>query len=150
MKRFVILTLAVLMMASIVLAETNDDVAMVKQTIKLAYVEGIHMNRDIPAIRKGFAPEFTMFALKDGKVTKTSIDTWIGWIEEGLKKDPDRVMPETTYKFTMVEVAGNAAAARIEIYKDGVHVYSDFMSLYRFEDGWKIVAKTYYRHPDES
>ena len=149
MKRFVILTLAVLMMASIVLAETNDDVAMVKQTIKLAYVEGIHMNRDIPAIRKGFAPEFTMFALKDGKVTKTSIDTWIGWIEEGLKKDPDRVMPETTYKFTMVEVAGNAAAARIEIYKDGVHVYSDFMSLYRFEDGWKIVAKTYYRHPDE-
>ena len=149
MKRFVILTLAVLMMASIALAETNDDVAMVKQTIKLAYVEGIHMNRDIPAIRKGFAPEFTMFALKDGKVTKTSIDTWIGWIEEGLKKDPDRVMPETTYKFTMVEVAGNAAAARIEIYKDGVHVYSDFMSLYRFEDGWKIVAKTYYRHPDE-
>ena len=46
MKRFVILTLAVLMMASIALAETNDDVAMVKQTIKLAYVEGIHINRD--------------------------------------------------------------------------------------------------------
>ena len=149
MKKLIMLTLAVLIVASAAMAETNDDVAMVKQTIKSAYVEGIHMNRDIPAIRKGFAPEFTMFALKDNKVSETSIDTWIGWIEEGIKKDPDRATPNITHKFTMVEVAGNAAAARIEIYKDGVHLFSDFMSLYQFEDGWKIVAKTYYRYPKE-
>jgi hypothetical protein len=149
MKRIWMLTVAVLMIASIALAGTNDDVAMVKQTITKAYVEGIHMNRDIAAIRKGFHPDFTMFAVKDGKVTKTSIDTWIGWIEESLEKDPDKVMPKTEAKFPMIEVSGSAATARIEIYKDGKHIFTDFMSLYRFEDGWKIVAKTYYRHPKE-
>jgi hypothetical protein len=139
--------LAIAVLATVAPADTNDDVAMGKQTIKSAYVEGIHMNRDIPAIRKGFHPEFIMFGIKDGEVTKTSIDEWIGWIEESLEKDPDRKMPKTEHKFTSVEVAGEAASARIEIYKDGTHVFTDFMSLYRFDDGWKIVAKTYYRHP---
>lgn len=149
MKRFLILTVALVMLASIAPAETNDDAAMVRQTIRKAYVEGIHMNRDIAAIRAGFHPKFVMFVIKDGQVTPTSIDEWIGWIEEDLEKNPDRVMPKTEAKFPAVEVSGDAATARIEIYKDGKHVFTDFMSLYRFDDGWKIVAKTYYRHPEE-
>ncbi len=149
MKRFLFLTVAVLMVASIALAETNDDVAMVKQTIKLAYVEGIHINRDIAAIKKGFHEDFAMVMLRDGKISKMTIQEWIGYIEKDIKKNPNKVMPETKHKFTMVEVAGNAAAARIEIYKEGKHVYTDFMSLYKFDDGWKIVNKIYYRHPDE-
>ena len=46
----------------------------------------------------------------------------------------------------MVDVTGDAAVARVELYKDGKHIYSDYMSLYRFDDGWKIVGKIYHRH----
>ena len=128
-------------------AEETDDVAAVKQVIESAYINGIHINRDVAAIRAGFHEEFTMVMYNDGKISKMSLGEWVARIEEGKKKNPDPPKVETTYEIPVVEVAGNAAVARIELYKDGKHVFTDFMSLYKFPDGWKIVNKIYYRHP---
>jgi hypothetical protein len=125
----------------------SDDVAAVKSVIEEAYVKGIHIDQNVEAIRKGFHPAFTMYAYKDGQVTTTSIDQWITSIEEGKKKNPNRPKVDTKVDFVSVQVSGNAATARLEMYKDGKHVFTDFMSLYKFDDGWKIVAKIYYRHP---
>ena len=33
------------------------------------------------------------------------------------------------------------------VFRDGKHVFSDYLSLYKFEDGWKIIGKIFYRHP---
>jgi hypothetical protein len=142
-----IVGLLVILPPSLMQAEKTDDVAAVKEVITSSYVEGIHINQDVDAIRKGFHKEFTMVMLSDGEISKMSIDEWVVRIEEGKKKNPDRPKVETTHEFAMVEVEGNAAVARIEMYKDGKHVYTDFMSLYKFDDGWKIVNKIYYRHP---
>jgi hypothetical protein len=125
----------------------SDDVSAIKTVIEEAYVKGIHIDQNVEAIRKGFHPAFTMYAYKDGQVTTTSIEQWISSIEEGKKKNPNRPKVETKVDFASVEVSGNAAVARLEMYKDGKHVFTDFMSLYKFDDGWKIVAKIYYRHP---
>ncbi len=125
----------------------SDDVAAVKRVIEEAYVKGIHIDQNVEAIRKGFHPSFTMYAYKDGQVTTTSIEQWIASIEEGKKKNPNRPKVDTKVDFVSVEVSGNAAVARLEMHKDGKHVFTDFISLYKFEDGWKIVAKIYYRHP---
>ena len=149
MKRFVTIALALMIVSSIALAETNDDVAMIKQVITTAYVEGIHINRDTDAVKTGFSEDFAMIMKRDGKISRMTIQEWITRIDADVEKNPDRVMPETKAKFTAVEVAGDAAVARIELYKDGKLVYTDFMSLYRFDGGWKIIAKIYYRHPDE-
>jgi len=46
----------------------------------------------------------------------------------------------------MVDVTGNAAVAKIEIYKDGKHIYSDYMALYKIDNNWKIVNKIYFSH----
>ncbi len=142
-----IVGLLVVLPPSSMQAEKTDDVAAVKKMITSSYVEGIHINQDVDAIRKGFHKEFTMVMLRDGEISKMSIDEWVTRIEEGKKKNPDRPKVETKHEFAMVEVEGNAAVARIEMYKDGKHVYTDFMSLYKFDDGWKIVNKIYYRHP---
>ena len=128
-------------------ARADDDAAAVKRVIEDAYIKGIHIDQNVEAIRKGFHPAFTMYAYKDGQISTTSIEQWISSIEEGKKKNPNRPKVETKHEFVSVEVSGNAAVARLEMYKDGKHVFTDFMSLYKFDDGWKIVAKIYYRHP---
>ncbi len=46
----------------------------------------------------------------------------------------------------MVNVTNNAAVAKIKIFRDGKHIYSDYMALYKFDDGWKIVNKIYAAH----
>lgn len=154
MKRFAVL-LGILVVAVMLVtlvpalpqAGEGDDVAAVKKVIEEAYVKGIHINQDPDAIRRGFHSEFTMIILKDGEISKMSRDEWIGRIEEGKKNNPDRPKVETKHEFAVVEVEGNAAVARIEMYKDGKHVFTDFMALYKFDDGWKILNKIYYRHP---
>ena len=74
------------------------------------------------------------------------IDQWAQSIERNKQTKPEGPDYEITSEIPLVDVTGNAAVARVELYKDGKHIYSDYMSLYRFDDGWKIVGKIYHRH----
>lgn len=139
-----ILFLALLSSASMAGVVEEEDA--VKKAIEECYIRGIHIDRDIPSIKKGFHPEFNMLIYKDDEIRKLPIDDWIKSIEESKKKNPGKPKHETTWKFPMVDVTGNAAVAKVEIYRDGKHIYTDYMSLYKFEDGWKIVSKIYFSH----
>ncbi len=148
MKRYILLAVVMAIAVSAPVFGSGDaDVEAVKGVIVESYIEGIHRNQDPEAILKGFHPEFAMVMVKDGEVSKMTIQEWVARIEEGKKKPNDRPKVETTYEFATVEVSGTAAVARIELFKDGKLTYTDFMSLYKFDDGWKIVNKIYYRHP---
>jgi hypothetical protein len=129
-------------------ARAGNDEEAVRKTIVDAYVRGIHMDRDIPAVRKGFHPSFRMFIRKGEEVSTLTIGEWIDSIEKSRKEDPDGPSWKVTYEIPMVSVSGDAAVAKVIIYRDGKLIYSDYMSLYRFEVGWKIVGKIYYRHED--
>ncbi|MEM7355177.1 MAG: nuclear transport factor 2 family protein [Acidobacteriota bacterium] len=37
---------------------------------------------------------------------------------------------------------------KIELSKDGKLVYTDYLSLLKFDSGWRIVAKVYHSHKD--
>jgi hypothetical protein len=150
MKRLIYCAGLLAVLGSALLAFPNDDIekekTAIKQTIETAYVKGIHIDRDPAAIRSGFHPDFTMLVLRDNQMTKVALEDWIARIEEGKKKNPT-MTEKTTHKFEIVDLSGSAAVARIELFKDEKHVFTDYMSLYKFEDGWKIVGKTFYRHP---
>ena len=124
----------------------EKEKAAIQKVIENAYVKGIHINKDIDAIKKGFHPEFNMLILRDDKIIKFPINKWIESIKQRKEKEPEQPEVTITYKFPLIDVTGNAAVAKIEIYKDSKHIYSDYMSLYKFEDGWKIVNKIYYSH----
>ncbi len=139
--------LALVLPAASFAVGVDADVEAVKKVIEDAYVKGIHIDRDVEAVRGGFNPAFIMFILGKGEVTRMTLDEWVAGIEKSKKERPDPPRQETTHEFSMVDVAGDAAVARVEIYKDGKHVFTDYMSLYKHPDGWKIVGKIYYRHP---
>lgn len=127
------------------MAFANEE-ADVKATVTSAYVEGIHIEQNVEKIRAGFHSEFTMFVYRDDKIVKVSIDDWVSRIEASKAKKDSAPRPEVKHTFETVSVSGNAAVARVALYKDGKHVFTDFLSLYKFDAGWKIVAKTFYRH----
>ncbi len=139
--------LAIMLPAASFAAGVDADVEAVKQVIEDAYVKGVHVDRDVAAVRGGFAPAFIMFRLEKGAVTRMTIDEWVAGIEKSKKDRPDPPPQKTTHEFSMVDVTGDAAVARVEIYKDGKHIFTDYMSLYKLSDGWKIVGKIFRRHP---
>lgn len=129
-----------------VAAAADGDVEAVKAVVKSAYVDGVHVRGDAALMRAGFHPGFRMLVLKDGALTPVTLDDWAGRIENGAaeRKGP---LPEIRHEFTRVDVTGDAAVVRLELHRGGKHTFTDYLSLYRFPDGWKIVSKIFQAHP---
>ena len=93
-------------------------------------------------MRKGFHPDFRMFMLREGALTTLTLDEWAARVEKGAKERTGPA-PRIRAEFPLVDITDNAAVARVEIHRDGKHIFTDYLSLYRFADGWKIVGKIF-------
>ncbi len=122
-----------------------DDRKDVQAAVDAAYVQGVHAAFSAEAMRRGFHPDFRMYVLKDGAAMVVTRDEWI--VRHDKSAATAKTKPQIRAEFPLVEVAGSAAIARVELYRDGKHAFTDVLSLYRFADGWKIVAKTFQAHP---
>ena len=127
-------------------AAAPADVEAVKSVVKSAYVDGVHAKGDVALMRAGFHPAFRMLTLRDGALTPVTLDEWAGRVEKGAA-DKSAPRPEIRADFTSVDVTRDAAVVRLELFRGGKHAFTDYLSLYRFPDGWKIVAKTFQAHP---
>ena len=60
-----------------------------------------------------------------------------------LGRDEDGTKPGLEHEFSLVDVSGDAAVARVELHRDGKHTFTDYLSLYRTGGGWRIVGKIF-------
>jgi len=120
-----------------------DTVDEIKKVLEKAYIEGIHTTQDEETIRSGFHPDFKMLVLNDDHMMKVSIDDWLPRLEEMKKANPKMWAGETTYKCHLVDYHKYAAVIKMEVHKNGEYFSRDYMLLYKFGDGWKIVSKVY-------
>jgi len=127
------------------LASEPADVAAVKAVVTSAYVEGVHRQGDPALMRAGFHPDFRMYVLRDGKVGFVSLDEWAERVFRSAKERKGPA-PRVDASFTQVDVTGATAVARVELNRDGKHVFTDYLSLYKLPDGWRIVAKVFQSH----
>ncbi|KAF0128649.1 MAG: hypothetical protein FD155_3098 [Bacteroidetes bacterium] len=142
------LIISFLLMTAIVSVaqQTEQDREAIRRVIQESYVQGIHNKAGIELVEKGFHPGFEMLGVQDGLLTRYPIYSWIETLKKTMGQTP---ASEITSEIPFVDVAGDAAVARVELFKEGKHLFTDYMSLYRFQEGWKIVAKIYYRIPEK-
>jgi ketosteroid isomerase-like protein len=140
-KSCVLLSLTVL--CAVPAAASDEGPIAVVQS---AYVDGIHRNADADAMRAGFHEDFVMYVNGDDGVTTVTRDDWAARIEKA-GADPGRTTPDIAAELEIVGRSGKAAVVKVELKRDGKHVFTDFLSLYETAGGWKIVAKIYQRHP---
>jgi len=117
----------------------NDEAAIV-EVIFNSYVKGIHIERDEEAVREGFHHSFIMHVYGDGQIVQASLDMWIEHLQLDGVKNANRIKSE----FNLIDISGNTAVVRMEIYENSKHLYTDYFGLYKFPDGWKIINKIYY------
>jgi hypothetical protein len=146
---WLLLTLFAGIAAGVPADSASNEEAAIRQVVNEAYIDGIHNYRDPAAIRKGFDPGFEMLILKDDKLEKLALEAWIARLAEAKTPAPTRAsgLRPTTAEFPVVEVAGTAAFCRVEVSRDGKRLFTDFLNLYKFADGWRIVGKSFYRWP---
>ena len=140
--------LACLLAATAVFAQTADDTAAIKGVVDRAYVHGVHIDADPALMRSGMHDSFIMFVRgADGAVTSLTRDAWIERIEAGkAKAKPDAPKPETKAEIDILDRTADTAVARVKLFRDGKQIFTDYISLYRFDSGWKMVGKVFQRH----
>jgi hypothetical protein len=125
-------------------AQNPSEEAAIKALVQVAYVDGLQNLGDLEKTKAGFHPDFVLLGLRDGALTRLPIAEWIA--SAGKRKADGAKPPLTTCKFLSVDVTGSAASVKLELHQNDTRIFTDYLSLYKFPDGWKIVGKIYYRH----
>jgi len=154
MKKYIILFMVVLFSGALLAQPVNveDEVNAIKKVIQSAYIDGLQNLGNMDDIKKGFHPGFDLLIQnKSNSLEKLPIYTWLEMNEQKRKDNPNGLPPEkkVTCQYDFIDVTGTAAVAKFKFLVGGVHIFTDYISLYKFNDGWKIVGKIYYRHPEQ-
>jgi len=145
MKRSIVFFVAVLFSITTMAQEKPTDKEMILKTIEKAYVQGLQNGKDIENIKKGFHPGFNLLGVdQNNHLTKFPIYTWYDVVETGVAAG-EKPEVETTAKYPLVDITGNAAVVKVELFREEKMIFTDYLSLYKFEEGWRIVAKVYHR-----
>lgn len=123
----------------------NSEEEAIKKVIINAYIEGLFNKGDASLAREGFHTDCNALILRQDQLLKISANSYV----ERFETNPGPLHAGTEYVFTDVHVTGTAAMAIVEIYQESNHIYTDYISLYKFSTGWKIVTKIFYSYPRE-
>lgn len=143
-KLGVVILIAVLSIAK--LSAQNSDTDLIKDVINKAYIEGLHNGGNLDETRKGFHPGFDLLILKNNQMEKLPIYNWIESTEKKRKENQTPSPIKTVVNFVNIDITGTSAVAKIELSREGKLIFTDYLSLYKFEEGWKIVGKIYFKH----
>src|SRR5262245_20832737 len=121
-------------------AQTNPEEAAVRETVN-HYLHGLKFN-NVESLKKAFYPEAKLFWVKrDKTLGQLSQEDWYkGFAATAGQEEKGDL------QITAVEVTGNAASVKVvEVYEKSK--YTDYLSLLKLADGWKIVSKIYIAEP---
>ncbi|HLP71394.1 MAG TPA: nuclear transport factor 2 family protein [Bacteroidales bacterium] len=123
----------------------ENEKEAIMNVIITSYVDGIFNEGNVNKIKLGWYPEcdINIYNVLKDTCTKSKAFRFIPMFE----RNPVGLTPGTTCKIPLVHVTGYAAIAIVEIYNEGKQIYTDYMNLYKFANGWKIVTKTFYAFP---
>lgn len=144
MPMIIVVLIALAFAPAILGAQEAADEEAIKTLVQTAYVDGLINLGDLERTRAGFHPDFVLFGLQNGQLTRLPIADWIAGTEK--RKAQGQKSPEMTCQILQVDITSSAAVVKLELHREGKHIFTDYLSLYKFPDGWKIVGKIYHRH----
>lgn len=145
MKYFFVVLVSALTM---VMPFDSSEKDAIKEVVLKGYIHGAFNELNPEAMKEAFHKDFAILSTKGTEVTKYPIDKWAAGVEK-RKNDPEFDPSSNVWEhnFAQIDVTENAAVVKVELFKDDKHVFTDYLSLYKFDSGdWKIVSKIYHRH----
>ena len=119
-----------------------NDAEEIREVISRAYVDGVFRHRDSVLVKNGFHPSFVLSVRTNDGLLVVTLETWL----KRLSLDGKPSSKSFEHKFLQVDATGKTAVVKMEIYENGKHKYTDYMGLYCFSEGWRIVNKVFESH----
>lgn len=145
MKKFAVLSLVIaaalgLVTVSFRAAAVQSDNAAARVPLD-NYIQG-HATGNGDFMRKAFHPEAKVMAFRDGKLTNMTAEEFAS----RFNGKPAADEAQRKRHIESVEITGNAGVGKIVLDYPTVK-FTDYMSLLKVGDEWKIVNKVFYAEP---
>lgn len=118
--------------------QSADDRAAVATAVQ-GYVDG-YLGQDAALLRRTFYRDSHLMSAEDGVVADAATAPWFDRIE-AKRRDGGGVLA-ARYELLGIDLTRTAAVAKVRL-DFGSHVFTDYLSLLRTGDGWRIVHKIY-------
>ena len=105
------------------------------------YIQG-HATGNGDFMRKAFHPDAKVMAFRDGKLTNMTAEEFAS----RFNGKPAADEAQRKRRIESVEITGNAGVGKIVLDYPTV-TFTDYMSLLKVGDEWKIVNKVFYAEP---
>lgn len=118
-----------------------QDAKAIEAVITSSYIEPLYQQGDPDKIRDGFHEEFHMYILHQGEFMIRTRDEWIERIKRSRANDPE---PRNfSWHFDMIDAQDQTAIVKLSIKENNKLKYVDYLTLYKFEEGWKVITKQF-------
>jgi putative lumazine-binding protein len=139
--RFIVAGVLILAASMLIAAsQKNPEEAAVRRAVE-HYLHGLKFN-DVSDLKAAFFPEAKLFFVKrDGQLGQLTQEQWYKGFEASAGKEE-----KGDLRIVAVDVTGNAASVKVvETYDTSI--YTDYLSLLKWNGEWKIVNKIYAVEP---
>ncbi len=147
MIKKLVLVLLVAFACTLWAADSNDEKAAVIKVIEDAYLNGVNNIGDPEAMKKGFHEDFSLKGIRGGKLAVLTISEWIEIVTKNKAEGKYPPKLKTRFEYPMIDITGNTAVVKINNFRGDKQIFTDYLLLLKFPDGWKITDKIYIRHP---
>ena len=141
-----ILILFLPLIVGLTAADDNSEKAAIKKVIEDAYLNGVVNIGDVEAVKQGFHEDFSLKGIEKGKLFVLPIADWIKSIH--IRKDageyPAKV--KTHFEYPLIDITGTAAMVKVKFKQGDKLIFTDYLLLLKFEEGWRLTDKIYFRH----
>ncbi|WP_420575877.1 nuclear transport factor 2 family protein [Ekhidna sp.] len=127
---------------------TSENEEAVKKVVLESYINGAFNELDAESMANGFHKDFAIYSANGEEISKYPIGDWVAGVKKRKAGDYNPEDEKNVWKHTFanIDVTGGAAQVKVELRNQGKLVYTDYLSLLKFDSGWKIVAKVYHKH----
>lgn len=122
----------------------------IKELLEEKYINAVANKLDTDKMLELFHPDFAIFSADGEELKRFALQEWKKVVDDyKLDNKGNPGLRKLTYDFASIDVTGNAAAAKVLLYRNNELIATDYISLLKFNGVWKIVAKVPYAHVEK-
>ena len=143
LRRSAVIVLALLILSNVQSAgaDQQEDAQAIQKVILDHYIAPLYQQGDPELIRGGFHEGFNMYVLYEDNFTTRTREEWIALIVSNREKNA--APRDYGWDCNMIDVSGQTAVVKLTVLQDGRLKYIDYLTLYKFDEGWRVITKQF-------
>lgn len=124
----------------------SQEKESIGKVIREALVDGYLNEYDLQKMQEGIHPELSIVELHNNELSRRGYPELVEYVRRVKPDRPEGRRVRVNIKILNVDIVGDIGCAKVEFYVGSELHGTDFITLMRFADGWKLIGSVAYEH----